>query len=74
MNKINVCEYLNLSSMTVPKGSIPASIASRHTETAAMRMHRCTYRRSACMRRPAPKSRPSAGRSHGKTNKQIRYM
>ena len=30
MNKINVSEPLNLSSMTVPKGSIPASIVRRH--------------------------------------------
>ena len=42
MNKINVSEPLNLSSMTVPKGSIPASIVSRHAETSAMLMRRCT--------------------------------
>ena len=67
MNKINVSEPLNLSSMTVPKGSIPASIVSRHAETSAMRMHKCTrayanktHRRSACTNTPVPKAHPSA--------------
>ena len=70
MNKINISEPLNLSSMTVPKGSIAASIVSRHAKTSAMCMHRGTrayanktHKRSACTRTPAPKAHPSARRS-----------
>ena len=67
MNKTNVSEPLNMSSMTVPKGSIPPSIVNRHAETATMRMHRCTRacankRRDghAHTRTPVPKAHPSA--------------
>ena len=39
MNKINISEPLNITSMTSPEGSIPANIVTRHAQTAPMCTH-----------------------------------